>query len=51
MGRVVVVLGDAVGDGWRVGRLSFDLSLWLGLGLNRGLGMGWVHGHLAVEER
>lgn len=49
MGRVMVVLGDAVGDGWRVG----SLSLWLGRALrDRELGMrlGWVHGHLAVEE-
>ncbi len=44
----MVVLGDAVGDGWRVGRLS--LGLGLGWALDRGLGMGWVHGHLAVEE-
>lgn len=43
MGRVVVVLGDTVGDGWRVDRL------WLGLGLDRSM-LRRLHGHLSVEE-
>lgn len=46
----MVVLGDAVGDGWRVGRLSLELGLRLGWALDMGLGLGGVHGHLAVEE-